>query len=507
MATAKQIETRQRELDKKIADIYQSTELTTAEKSTQLDAIAPDYEALQKEFELSERVTEMRSKLKAPDSGAETEDGAPIRMGTGRMEARTLRQTKRALAYALANHPQMRSAVEELGGIAVEGKSQGFKGEAFEKKFSVELKDSTAAGNGMGEGFFGAGPGVAAGQNLFAPGAWGEGILPTFLPGIVQQPLYDLSIADILPAISVSTPIMSYLMQGATAWNAAETAEGAAYPFSSVQFTRVDEQVGKITNAAEVSDEGVRDAPQLFSFLQNELITGIERQEEVQLLAGNGYPGVNGLLNRASGFTQDTTAVTAGAAVNFPAVGTPAAGVTSQALTGLRYGRVIAGSYANSTGAYPTGVQIGLGLLSAITQVKYNSWIAPNAVLINPLDWELMRKATDNNGQFFGGSFFGTNYGYAQGGGTTLWDTRVVQTPSIPQGSIVLGGFYPETITAARKEAISVQMSNQNGTNFVDGMVTVRAEERLGLMVFKPAAFQLIQLATGTSTVAAPSGE
>jgi hypothetical protein len=42
-----------------------------------------------------------------------------------------------------------------------------------------------------------------------------------------------------------------------------------------------------------------------------------------------------------------------------------------------------------------------------------------------------------------------------------------------------------------------MQLTNSNGTDFVQGKVTVRAEERLGLLVYRPSAFELINLVVG----------
>ena len=116
---------------------------------------------------------------------------------------------------------------------------------------------------------------------------------------------------------------------------------------------------------------------------------------------------------------------------------------------------------------------------------------------MHPKDWAVLRLAKDSNSQYFGGSFFGQNYGYPNDTSKNLWGVNVITTQSIPQGSVLVGYFDSSTIQTARREGISMQMSNSNGTDFVNGRITVRAEERLGLLVYRPSAFELIQLVNG----------
>jgi hypothetical protein len=73
----------------------------------------------------------------------------------------------------------------------------------------------------------------------------------------------------------------------------------------------------------------------------------------------------------------------------------------------------------------------------------------------------------------------------------------VVTSPLIPLHSMLTGWFDPTTIQIARRKGITMQMTNSNGTDFVQGNITCRAESRLGLLCYRPSAFQLIQLASG----------
>jgi len=482
-----QLKARGREIAKSIEDINAS-EMTEAEKGSALDRVQGDWDAHMLAVKNSERASEMSAKL-GPTAEAKEIDGTPSVLPE--LEVRNLGAIRRDLGMALLRHPKYQEAVKAL---------DDFKGvkQEFDFTFNVEAKDAVAANNLMGEGLTGATGPTAAGQNPFLPGGLAQGILPTFLPGIVQQLFYNLRVSDLITSIPVTTPDLSYLTESVATNNAAAVAENALYPFSSEQFSRVYEQVGKIANAATLTDEVIKDAPQLFSFIQGRLLEGIQRQEEIQILAGSGYPGVNGLLNRSTGFTKPQT-ITAVTNVNFPKTGENGAFVQQQTIASLTYGRKITGA----TGVYPTAVAIAEGIFSSLVDIQLSVFNTPTAILMHPSDYAVIRIAKDAQGQYFGGSFFGQNYGGGGVGGTSvynntsLWGIPVVTTQSLPPGTVLVGYFDSSTIQTARREGVSLQMTNANGTDFVNGRITVRAEERLGLLVYRPSAFELIQLVNG----------
>jgi HK97 family phage major capsid protein len=495
MPNSAQLVARAKEIETAVKTISENPELTGAQRQEQLENLRKDWEAHQLDVKNSEAAASFRKELSA---GASEKSADEVSPESYRIEVPNLKQASRALGMAILKSPGYQRALAELGGRD----GMGMKNK-FDHAFDVSLKDSTAAANLMGEGLFGTSGPTAAGQNPFLPGAYGPGILPMFLPGVVEQRFYELTIADLFTSIPTSSPDVTYLVESTANFNAAATAEAGTFPFSSEEFSRVYEQIGKITNAAQVTDEIVRDAPFLFNFLQGRLIEGIQRQEEVQLLAGGGYPGVNGLLTRSSGFTASSgTGATSGtgSSVVFPAASTPGAGAQSATITTLHYGRVVAGT--GTTGTPATAVAIAEGAFGAIIDIQTSLFYNPNAILMNPADYHTIRIGKDANGQYYGGSMWGADYGYTQNTGTgyignpgnTLWGCRVVQTPAMPAGNILVGYFGPEVANTLRREGISMQMSNQAGSNFVDGEVTLRAEERLGLAVYRPKAFELIQV-------------
>lgn len=486
-------------LRKSLSDIMADTELTGAQRLEKIKAIEEEKKAYDAEVQSADLVDSIKKGL--PEDGAsaaelKSNDAQDFGAGgnpyvtdfnPGRYRAR--------LAMALMKSPELKNAIESVNGMVKK---------SFNHEFELGLKDSTAAGNLMGEGLYGSTGPTAAGQNPFLPGAFGPGIQPTWLPGIVEQRFYQLTVADLFSSIPTGSPNLSYLVEATANFQAGAVAEGGLYPFSSGTFSRVYEQIGKIANAMEFSDEVLKDAPQLYSFLQSRLIEGIQRQEEVQLLAGGGVPGVNGLLNRSSGFTtHDGTPATATNLV-IPAASTAGTGAVAATIPTVTYGRqIVTTASGATTGSMPTAQETAEVILNAVLDIQLSLFLTPNAIVMNPTDYHTIRLGKDNNGQYFGGSFFGRDYGYPQAqpadaaafpGGETLWGLRVVQTPAMPAGNILVGCFEPGVTQVARREGISMQMTNTNGTNFVNGEVTLRAEERLGLMVYRPKAFELINL-------------
>lgn len=337
-------------------------------------------------------------------------------------------------------------------------------------------------------------------SGYFLGGPAGPAITPEFIPGIVDLRFYPNVIASLFPNMPVSSPVVSYVKESAWTNNAAAVAEGATKPYSTNAVTRLTEQVGKIANLARVTDELIQDAPYFWALVQQRLAQGVVRQEEVQLLAGEGMPGVNGLLNRTTGFTKPQV-VSAVSNLQVPAASTPGMGTANNTVNSVTPGRNIVGV---GSGVAPTGVAIAEGILAALTDIRVLQFFEPDAIVLNPSDWTTLRLAKDADGQYLGGSFFGTNYGQAAnvaqanvGESFTLWGKRVVATPAIPAGYILVGAFA-QAGQVLRKGGLQVDMTNTNGVDFEQNLWTVRAEERVGLLVDRPELFELIKLTNGT---------
>jgi hypothetical protein len=106
----------------------------------------------------------------------------------------------------------------------------------------------------------------------------------------------------------------------------------------------------------------------------------------------------------------------------------------------------------------------------------------PTALVIHPTDWSkaLVIKGGASSGYFSGGPF-----------GTTgnPWNIpRVVVTPAAVAGTALVGDFQ-QGAKLYRKGGLRVDSTNSDGTDFIQNIVTIRAEERLVLGISYTGAF------------------
>jgi HK97 family phage major capsid protein len=336
-----------------------------------------------------------------------------------------------------AKDAKSNARIKSLGQQLVESDAYRIANDAAagRKHFSASIEAKTI--NTIDEG-----AGLSGG---FPDGLAGPAVIPDFLPGVVDLRFRKLLIADLLAQGSTTSSSISYLKETTFQNSAAGVAEKAKKPSSDDAFARVQEQVGKIAHIAKMTDEMVQDAPQLVSFINNRMVFGVRLKEDDALLNGAGYPSVLGLLGRAGLQTTINQAV--------------------------------------GTLADPTLVIDAV--YKQITAIRFNAFVEPDAVVVNPLDWQNIRLAKDANKQYYGGGPFTGAYG--NGGYTNvdaLWGLRVVITPAIASGTMLVGG-YQESAQLFRRQGVTLEMTNSNVDDFENNLITARAEERLALAVYR----------------------
>lgn len=261
------------------------------------------------------------------------------------------------------------------------------------------------------------------------------------LQGIITNPNRILTIRDLIPVGRTSSNLIEYTKENVFTNNAggqyaSPAFENVTKPESGITFTLESEAVRTLAHWIPVSKQVLDDSPMLQSFIEGRLQYGLKLEEEDQLLNGTGTgSNLSGILNSGN-FTAYTRAQTGDTNIDT--------------------------------------------LRRAITQAALSEFMA-DTIVINTADWEAIEltKATD-------GQYVWTNP--ALGNAPQLWGKRVVATNSITAGTFLVGAFAMGAQIWDRQQA-SVMVSLENSDNFVKNMVTILAEERLCLTVYRPAAF------------------
>jgi HK97 family phage major capsid protein len=281
--------------------------------------------------------------------------------------------------------------------------------------------------------------------------------VPQVVPGTVDKLFQRLTVADLMLQGQASTNSVRYVTEGTATSGAAGVAEGGTKPESTLGLTTTDEPIKKIATILPVSDEMLEDAPAIQSYINGRLALFVRIEEERQLLRGtSGGNEVQGLLTSR----------------NVPV-------------------------YAGGTAVGNRAVQ----LFKAMNGLRGSSFLEPDWTIMNPSDWETIRLLTDTAGQFFGGGPFQGPYGngsnvsasgQANGATDTLWNKPVYVTAAIGAGTAVVG--TQSSAQVWRRGGLSVEATNSHSNYFQLNLVAIRAEERLGLAVYRPTGFVEVRL-------------
>lgn len=257
-----------------------------------------------------------------------------------------------------------------------------------------------------------------------------------YLPGIVELGQQPLTVANLIARGTTNLGAVPYIVESSFTNGAATVAEGGTKPEAAFATEEKIAPVKKIAVVGRVSDELFADYPSMQSYVDGRLRYMVGAKEEDQILNGNGSgSNITGILNTS--------------------------GVQFQNLTG------------NS---------LQDAIHKAITKIRSGAFVEPDAVVINPTDWETLRLAKDDNNQYYAGGPF------TPMAGSQIWGLPVVVTSSIAAGTTLVGAFRIGA-QAFYKAGLTVEATNSDGDDFSNNLMAIRVEERLALAVFRPSAF------------------
>ena len=260
-------------------------------------------------------------------------------------------------------------------------------------------------------------------------------VAPQRQVGIVSGAFRTLRIRDVMPSGTTSSNLVEYTRELAFTNSAAETAEGATKPEAALTFELVSAPVKTIAHWLKLSKQVMDDAPALASYVDTRLRYGVDLRIDQQLLNGNGSGQNIGGLAKAGNHTAFT-----------PSSGDNAIDSINRAIY-------------------------------AVAAADYNA----TAIILNPADWGAIERTKTNDDAYV--------FGAPQKLAPTLWGLPVIATNTMTQGKFMVGAFDMAAQVWNRQGTV-VEMSEADDTNFQKNLVTVRAEARLALAIYRPASIQ-----------------
>ena len=208
-------------------------------------------------------------------------------------------------------------------------------------------------------------------------------------------------------------------------------------PKSNLTFESAQAPVRTIAHWEAAHRNVLDDVPQLQAVINNELLYGLQLEEDAQILSGSGQnDDLLGLLNT-------------------PNIQTYSQAPSEQKADALR---------------------------RAATKALIANY-EPTGYVLHPYDWEdvELQKGT-GDGQYM----LVTNV--AIGAQAQVWRNPVVETPAIAEGTFLTGSFGLGAQIYDRQQA-NVRIAEQHADFFVRNAVAVLAEERLAMAVKRPESF------------------
>jgi len=262
--------------------------------------------------------------------------------------------------------------------------------------------------------------------------------------GIISGPNRVLRVRDLMPSSPTTSNLIEFVKENVFTNNAGpqvggspEQYENVTKPESAITFTLSTAAVQTLAHFIPASRQVIEDSPSLQSFVNGRLTYGLKLKEETQLVSGTGSNGeLNGIYTQGTAYTLQSPNLT-------------------NRLDIIR---------------------------DMIKQAQVSEYM-PDFILMNPVDWyniDVMKiNASDDRYVVGDPRMLST---------PTLWGIPIVLSNSITANTTLVGNMALGCEIRDRQQAV-VEMSLEDSTNFQKNMVTIRAEERIALVVYRTTAF------------------
>lgn len=260
--------------------------------------------------------------------------------------------------------------------------------------------------------------------------------------GVLPQLRRALRVLDLIPTGTMDGDNIPYTEESGSLDTARETVEGGLKPEAEWTPTDKTAEAETIAHWQKIRKQVLSDFPALQAIIDNRLRYGLERRVEGQVLAGSGADGnLRGILN--------TTGV--------------------------------------GTVAFDADELAADQILVAITNILLADGMA-DGIVMHPTDWAgaLKQKASGGDEQYYSGGPFTVTP-------QVMWGQPLVPSKAITLGNSLVGDFQIG-VQLFYREGAHVLLSDSDQDDFIRNKVTLLAETRVALPVWRPPVFQKVQL-------------
>ena len=277
-------------------------------------------------------------------------------------------------------------------------------------------------------------------------------------PGILETALRDPNaIIGLFDQINTDQNAYVYLEETTFTNNAGEIAESGDISSANegaLAFTERTESIRKIATFLPVTDELLADVSGIQGYVNSRLTTMMRLRMDNQLLNGNGSaPNLTGVLQKSGINTFD---------------------------------------YSSYSGELNRLGQV----YQAITEIRKDSFVEPDAVVMHPSDWyQIVTAVTDQAGTSSAGYASKNPLIVAAGGfggdvAARLWGLKVVPSTAIAEGTALVGKFGGgDAAQIVMRQGVDLAVSDSHSDFFAKNQLAIRLTMRMGFVVYKPTAF------------------
>jgi HK97 family phage major capsid protein len=261
--------------------------------------------------------------------------------------------------------------------------------------------------------------------------------------GITEQRLRSKHVRDLFPKATTTASVLFGVVETGFTNNAAQlsqrTADNSGFttkPHSDLTLAPQQYNIGRIAHWIKAHKDMLSDEPRLKDFINRRMTDGIALAEDRDILWGTGgAERVTGIME-TPGIQQYT-------------------GLSSDKFTKQ--------------------------LRKAATRCMLAEF-DPTGVVCHPMDWETLELEETTDGHYR------IAINIAIGGTARVWGMDIIATTAMTQGRYLLGAFGMGAQIYDR-EKVNVAISTENEADFIQNLVTVRAEERVCVVTERPESF------------------